>query len=112
MVIVIGPTRSTVVTLSRNADKTAVITIKATMIFHGLPWASLAALIAIYSKIPEFLTTATKKHHADQNSYGIKVYVTDRLIDCQYMTQHQQNGACQGNRSPVYFLSHYGDNHY
>ena len=50
----------TVVTLSRNAESTAVIRQKRTMIIQGLPLAIFAALMARYSKIPEFLTTATK----------------------------------------------------
>ena len=57
---VIGPTRSTVVTLSNSPDKTAVMITNVTIMGHGRPFASFAALIAIYSKIPEFLTTATK----------------------------------------------------
>ena len=57
---VIGPTSKTVVTLSSIPEHTAVIKIKITMIGHGRPFAIFAALIAMYSKIPEFLITATK----------------------------------------------------
>ena len=57
---VIGPTRRTVVTLSRKADSAAVMMVNTAMIAHGLPWVSLADLIAMYSNNPEFLTTATK----------------------------------------------------
>ena len=57
---VIGPTNNTVVTLSSIPEHTAVIKIKMTMIGQGRPFAIFAALIAMYSKIPEFLITATK----------------------------------------------------
>ena len=57
--IAIGPTSRTVVTLSRNALSTAVRIMNSSMIFHGLPFAIFADLIAIYSNRPEFRTTAT-----------------------------------------------------
>ena len=60
MVMVIGPIRRTVVTLSKNAEHIAVISMKATIIFHGSPFAIFAALMDIYSKRPECLITATK----------------------------------------------------
>ena len=57
--IAIGPTSSTVVTLSRNAESTAVRMVNSSMIFQGLPFAILADLIAMYSNRPELRTTAT-----------------------------------------------------
>ena len=60
MARVMGPMRSTVVTLSRKADKTAVIKANNTISGQGRPLAIFAALMAMYSKMPEFLTTATK----------------------------------------------------
>ena len=60
MVMVMGPTSRTVVTLSRKAEKTAVMIINATMIRQGSPLANFAALMAMYSKSPDSLTTATK----------------------------------------------------
>ena len=60
MARVMGPMRSTVVTLSRKADKTAVIKVNNTISGQGRPLAIFAALMAMYSKMPEFLTTATK----------------------------------------------------
>ncbi|KAF5028425.1 hypothetical protein DSECCO2_659160 [anaerobic digester metagenome] len=60
MVMVMGPTRRTVVTLSRKADKTAVTTIKAIIMRQGSPLAIFAALMAMYSKRPDSFTTATK----------------------------------------------------
>ena len=59
MAMDIGPTSRTVVTLSRNALSTAVSSANSSMIFHGLPFASLADLMATYSNSPEFFTTAT-----------------------------------------------------
>ena len=56
---VIGPTRSTVVTLSSRADSTAVIMMNTIIIFHGSPLVIFADLTARYSKIPECFTTAT-----------------------------------------------------
>ena len=56
---VIGPTSNTVVTLSRNAESTAVRMVNSSMIFQGLPFAILADLIAMYSNRPELRTTAT-----------------------------------------------------
>ena len=56
--IVIGPTRRTVVTLSRQEDKTAVIITKIIMIFQGSAFTFLAALIAMYSNIPDCFSTA------------------------------------------------------
>ena len=56
---VTGPISNTVVTLSRNAERTAVIMQNNTMITHGLPFAIFAVRIAMYSNMPEFLTTAT-----------------------------------------------------
>ena len=53
MAMDIGPTSSTVVTLSKIAESTAVIRVKATMIFHGSPCTALAARTAIYSNIPD-----------------------------------------------------------
>ena len=57
--LVIVSVISTVVTLSSMAEKNAVMTMKAIIILHGSPFASLAALIATYSKSPDFLTTPT-----------------------------------------------------
>jgi len=58
--IVIGPTKSTVVTLSRKAERTAVIMKNKIIIIQGLPFDNLAALIAMYSNKPEIFTTDTK----------------------------------------------------
>src|SRR5512137_2708583 len=52
MSIVTGAMRSTVVTLSRNADTTAVTVEKIAMIMKGCPFATLALLMAMYSKTP------------------------------------------------------------
>ena len=57
--IVIGPTKRTVVTLSRHDDSTAVIMTNITIIFHGSAFTSFADLIATYSNIPDSLITAT-----------------------------------------------------
>ena len=57
---VMGPTNRTVVTLSRKADRSAVMSMNATMITHGLPPESFADLMAMYSNRPDFFTTATK----------------------------------------------------
>ena len=60
MARVMGPMRSTVVTLSRKADKTVVI--KRTTPRRPGPALDFAALMAMYSKMPEFLPAT---HHAD-----------------------------------------------
>ena len=57
---VTGPISKTVVTLSKNADNTAVIRQNNTIIIQGLPFAIFAARMAKYSNMPEFFTTATK----------------------------------------------------
>ena len=57
--MVMGPMRRTVVTLSRNAENTAVMTAKATMIFHGSPLHSFADHTATNSNRPDSLTTPT-----------------------------------------------------
>ena len=80
MARVMGPMRSTVVTLSRKADKTAVIKANNTISGQGRPLAIFAALMAMYSKMPEFLTTATKKHHADQDPQGVEVHIEKSRI--------------------------------
>ena len=49
---VTGATSSTVVTLSRNAESTAVISTSMTMIRNGRPFARFAAQIARYSNTP------------------------------------------------------------
>src|SRR4030042_3755340 len=49
---VTGAIRSTVVTLSRNAETTAVTTENIAIIANGFPLATLALLIAIYSNTP------------------------------------------------------------
>ena len=59
MEMVIGPIRRTVVTLSKNADRHAVTIINNIIIFQGLPFAILADLMAMYSNIPDALTTET-----------------------------------------------------
>ena len=59
MAIAMGPTRRTVVTLSRNADSTAVKIVNSSIIFHGLPFAIFADLMAMNSNRPELRTTAT-----------------------------------------------------
>ncbi len=58
-VSVTGPMSRTVVTLSRNADKTAVSRMNKTMIFQGSPFARWAHFTARHSKTPESFTTAT-----------------------------------------------------
>ena len=60
IVKVIGPTSSTVVTLSRKAESTAVMIMKYAMILHGLPFAMRAALMATHWNKPECFTTAMK----------------------------------------------------
>ena len=59
MVSVMGPIRSTVVTLSSTAESTAVSSTNKTMIFHGSPLASFAVLTARNSNMPDSRTTAT-----------------------------------------------------
>ena len=49
---VTGATSKTVVTLSRNAESTAVMTTSITMITNGRPLASFAAQMARYSNTP------------------------------------------------------------
>ncbi len=56
---VTGPTKSTVVTLSRKADRQAVSTMSRAMMRHGRPRAARAQRMARYSKTPDCLTTAT-----------------------------------------------------
>ena len=56
---VTGPMSSTVVTLSKKAERTAVINENRIMMIHGLPFASFVDLMARYSKMPEYFTTAT-----------------------------------------------------
>ena len=58
-VSVMGPMSSTVVTLSKNADSTAVSSTNSSMTFHGSPLASRAALMARNSNMPESFTTET-----------------------------------------------------
>ena len=58
-VMVIGPIRRTVVTLSKNAERTAVSRTNRTMMVHGLPFAARAHLMARNSNTPDCLTTAT-----------------------------------------------------
>ncbi len=53
MAIVTGATSSTVVTLSRNADRTAVISASQKSIQAGLPFETWVVRIATYSKTPE-----------------------------------------------------------
>ena len=60
MASVMGPISSTVVTLSKKADKIAVMRTNKTISFQGWPLAIFAARMAMYSNKPEFLTTATK----------------------------------------------------
>ena len=60
MARVMGPMRSTVVTLSKNPESTAVMIHSRSIRGQGRPLAILAALMAMYSKMPEFLTMATK----------------------------------------------------
>ena len=57
--IVIGPMSKTVVTLSRKAENTAVITANAIMMSHGLPLQAFADLMATNSNRPDSLTIAT-----------------------------------------------------
>ncbi|OPY63745.1 MAG: hypothetical protein A4E56_00280 [Pelotomaculum sp. PtaU1.Bin065] len=59
MAKVTGTINSTVVTLSKNADKIAVIKDRAAIILIGSPLELLAALIAKYSKIPVCLVIPT-----------------------------------------------------
>ena len=59
MAMVIGPISRTVVTLSKKAERTAVMMTNSTMMRQGSPFAILADLIAMNSKMPEFFTTAT-----------------------------------------------------
>ena len=54
-----GAISSTVVTLSKKAEQTAVTITKYTMIRQGSPLASLAALYARYSNSPDCFATAT-----------------------------------------------------
>jgi hypothetical protein len=56
---VTGATSSTVVTLSRNAEATAVMSTSRTMIRRGEPFARLAAQIAVYSNTPVLRSTPT-----------------------------------------------------
>ena len=56
---VTGPMSRTVVTLSKNAERTAVIRQNNTMIIHGLPFATFAVLMAMYSNMHDCFTTAT-----------------------------------------------------
>ena len=50
---------STVVTLSRKADRTAVTMEKRINIFSGLPWVNSAILTETIEKKPDFLSMAT-----------------------------------------------------
>jgi len=59
MAKVTGTIKSTVVTLSRRADRTAVIRERAASIFNGSPLELLAALTARYSKTPVCLVMPT-----------------------------------------------------
>ena len=59
IVSVIGAMSRTVVTLSKIAEQTAVISTNATMMRHGSPFAIFADLYARYSKRPDCFTTAT-----------------------------------------------------
>ena len=56
---VMGPMSSTVVTLSRNAESTAVSSTNSSMIFHGSPLAKRAHLMARNSNTPDSFTTDT-----------------------------------------------------
>ncbi len=58
-VSVTGPMSSTVVTLSKNAENTAVSSTNSIIIFQGLPLATWAHFTAMYSNMPESFTTAT-----------------------------------------------------
>ena len=58
-VSVMGPMSSTVVTLSRNAESTAVSSTNSSMIFQGSPFASRAHLMARNSNTPDSFTTDT-----------------------------------------------------
>ena len=58
-VMVMGPMSSTVVTLSRKADSTAVSSTNSTMMVQGLPFATRAHLMARNSNTPDCFTTAT-----------------------------------------------------
>ena len=60
MAMVMGPISSTVVTLSKKAESTAVMTANTARIAMGWPRVSLADQMAMYSNRPELLTTATK----------------------------------------------------
>ena len=60
MAMVMGPISSTVVTLSRKAESTAVMTVKTARMAMGWPRVSLADQMAMYSNRPEHFTTATK----------------------------------------------------
>ena len=75
---------STVVTLSRPADATAVIVHSRTSTRYGLPRARLAAQIATYSKTPVCLTTLT-----------ITIMPSSRKMTFQSMpVSSEKNAAC------------------
>lgn len=90
---VTGPISNTVVTLSKNAERTAVIMQNNTMITHGLPFAIFAVRIAMYSNMPRILNYGNEYHHAYQDAQRAEVDVLHAGIKTEDTCQDEHNGA-------------------